>query len=82
MLESNWMRAMFTPESRYYGLFSSSKGLQNIDFFFLPDITLSVFVYGVRTGRDGRPFLSLVPGLLPVSSFISALPKMQPWSRA
>lgn len=49
---------------------------------FLPDITLSVFVYGVRTGRGGRPFLSLVPGLLPVSSFISALPKMQPWSRA
>lgn len=42
---------------------------------------LGLFMESGQGGKGDNSFLSLVPGLLPASSFTSAVPKMQPWSR-
>lgn len=52
-------------------------------FFFFPRypefLILEFFMEAGQGGMRDNSFLSLVPGLLPASSFISTVPEMQPW---
>lgn len=83
MLGSSYLRAVFTPQSRYYRLCEFHKSPQNIRPFFFPRypefLILEFFMEAGQGGMRDNSFLSLVPGLLPASSFISTVPEMQPW---
>lgn len=70
MLGSSCLRAVFTPQSRYYRLCEFHKSPQNIRPFFFPQIPRiphSGVLYGGRTGRDERQFLSF-PSSWPFTS--------------
>lgn len=68
-VRSSCLRAVFTPQSRYYRLCEFHKSSQNIRPFFpqIPRIPHSGVLYGGRTGRDERQFLSF-PSSWPFTS--------------